>query len=383
MKIIHILSGKANPAITQNGVNVIVDRYADLQYKMGYDVEVWGIAKNPHTNIPDTEYPLRLFQQHTSVPRLLDKKLLEAVGTIDTKKTVIHFHGAFMPEFLRIASLLDTPIHFLMPHGLYSDNSLRQKRILKRFYLEMFERKLIRSSKGIIVTHKSEVGSLVVQYKKKVPFIIVPNGVDPYIRNIASYNETGNSFPDTTLWGYCGRIDNAHKAVDRIIRCFLKFTSTHQNKRHVLSIIGDGPDLSTLKKQYGPEIRSGSIQMHGKQFGEAKYSLLCKMDFFMHLSNYEGLPLSCLDALGLGIPLLVTNETNLGDDVIQYESGLVTSRDDLHILEAMEKLSTLDRHVLSDGCLRLAREKFDWSLSCQKLIKIYYDALSDLRKPID
>lgn len=381
MKIIHILSGKANPKQTQNGVNVVVDRYADLQFKMGYDVEVWGLAKNPYTNIPKPDYPIHLFQQHTNFPRLLDKKIFEAIGTIDTKNTVLHFHGAFMPEFFRVVSLLSDPVYFLMPHGLYSEYSLKRKKIRKYLYIKLFEKKLIKGSNGLIILHENELGTIIRQTSETTRCVVVPNGAD-YFDEIQTDNiklSTAISSSDKTVWGYCGRIDNKHKAVNRIVRCFIKFASLHSDEKHILSIIGDGPDLDSLRREYSSETNAGLIQFHGKQFGKDKYNLLGKMDYFIHLSNFEGLPLACLDALRLGIPLLVTPATNLGDDVANFNAGLVTTPDDTSVISSMNKIISLDRALLVRGCVNLSREKFDWKVSCGKLINLYLEALMNRR----
>ena len=59
------------------------------------------------------------------------------------------------------------------------------------------------------------------------------------------------------VWGFCGRIDNAHKAVDRLIRSFLLFRDRGGADRHVLSIIGDGPDLPLIRKTFASAISRG------------------------------------------------------------------------------------------------------------------------------
>ena len=66
MKIIHLLTGKANPATTMNGVNLVVDAYARRMTDSGHDVEVWGICRNPTSNRSHPPYALRLFQHFRS-----------------------------------------------------------------------------------------------------------------------------------------------------------------------------------------------------------------------------------------------------------------------------------------------------------------------------
>jgi hypothetical protein len=61
MKILHILSGKANPN-TLNGVNKVVHCIAEVQIKAGFDVTVCGVVNNEKIR-HQHKYPLVLFNQ--------------------------------------------------------------------------------------------------------------------------------------------------------------------------------------------------------------------------------------------------------------------------------------------------------------------------------
>lgn len=379
MKIIHILCGKANPQKTLNGVNVVVDRYATLMFEQGYDVEVWGIADNPHTNLPSPEYPIRFFQQYHSWPCKLDPKLIESLGKIDTASTAIHFHGGFLRELPKIVRMLSNRNYLIMPHGVYAKYCLKKRWWLKLPYFGAIERRFIRKSKGLLLLHENELDTKIARFLQGVPKYIIPNGADTRldIRNV-----TTDALPQTgpIVWGYCGRIDNAHKAVDKMVRSFLRFAKQRTGERHILSIIGDGPELDTVRSSHARAIDSGKIQIHGELFEHEKFTKLRNMHYFLHLSNWDGIPLACLDAMALGIPLLVTPGTNLDDDVVSYKAGLATSLDEDAVVESMHKLINMNRGELVEGCLRLVSDKYNWQRSCRLLIEVYQHDVTEATK---
>jgi len=373
MKIIHILCGKANPQIKANGVNVVVDQYAQIMHKDGLDIEVWGIANNPITNLPNPKYPIRFFQQYHSWHCKLDNKLIECIKTIDTASTVIHFHGGFIRDFPRIVKIVKGLKYFVMPHHIYSDAALSNRWWRKKMYLSIIEAEFIQKSKGLLVYNENEIGEKCRIYFSNVPIHLISKGPDPkfacdqYVSVKKNKNEV--------IWGFCGRIQDEHKGVDRMIRSFLKFQALRRNEMHVLSIIGDGPDLKRIRNKYISESDRGLVIFHGRLSEQKKIEEYKRMDFFLHPSNYDTIPLTCLDALAMGIPLLVTPGTLLDNDVINYNAGVVAEPNEQAITQAMTKLINLEHHDMFIGCQRLISEKYDWKKGCVQLKKLYRKVL--------
>jgi glycosyltransferase involved in cell wall biosynthesis len=93
------------------------------------------------------------------------------------------------------------------------------------------------------------------------------------------------------------------------------------------------------------------------------------------VSNWEGLPLSCLEALAFKIPILVTPGTNLASDVRNYRCGLATEVDDESIVQGMIKLYSIDRVALQEGCENLIKQKYNWYSSTKILLECYKKVL--------
>jgi len=372
MKIIHILCGKANPKTTMNGVNVVVDRYASVMYEKGYDVEVWGIANNPITNLPSPKYPIRFFQQYHSWPCKLDKQLIECLKKIDTAKTIVNFHGGFIKEFSRIAKHVKGLKYFVIPHGAYSDYCTQKNNKWKKtVYYHLVEKYYLNASQGVLV-FSEEVGALVRKYMVSEQYLISKEP-DPAFNANCICNKKANQ---QIIWGYCGRINNQLKAVDKFIKCFLVFSSQRKNENHILSIIGDGPDLEDIRHKYIDEISAGSIQIHGQVMGQDKLEKYLEMDYFEHISNTDCKPLACIDAIGLGIPVIITPATGLVEDVEKYNAGVITGYAEEEIIQSLHEMLQKPRNEMVDGCLRMIKEKYNSELIFDKLVSLYERALS-------
>ena len=62
-------------------------------------------------------------------------------------------------------------------------------------------------------------------------------------------------------------------------------------------------------------------------FGEDKDSFLDSCAYFVHSSRWDVLPTGCLEAAARGIPLVVSEETNLGMYLNKFNTGFVYSSD--------------------------------------------------------
>ena len=120
--------------------------------------------------------------------------------------------------------------------------------------------------------------------------------------------------------GFCGRLDENHKGLSCLIRGFGEFARQHPQAE--LWLIGDGPDRARVE-QWAAEVPAGTVKVLGSRFGAEKTALLRQLDVFAHTSHYEGLPTAVLEAAALGLPCVVTEATNLGSYVRQFDCGEV------------------------------------------------------------
>ena len=374
MKIIHIVLGKANPN-RMNGVNKIVNNLATYQKKLGHDVWVFGITHTPQAPIPERNFQTKLFSaiRHKL---WLDPALKQAVSEMNSD-VICHIHGGFIPEFYHISKLL---AKFSIPyvhtaHGAYNKIAMERSKWQKKIYFQLFEKQLLENAKALHFIGQSEVNAI-QELMPEANCVLIPNGQQlsaNYMR-ISKHNQS-------PIFGFCGRLDVHTKGLDIMIHAFAKFSQGKPKAR--LWIIGDSderPDLEELVQKLGIAYQ---VTFWGKLFGEEKDALIQQMDVFMHPSRNEGLPGAVLEAAALHIPCIVSQESNLGKYVEQYEAGYCLAENNAdHLAVAMGKiylqwLRPEGLRQLQRNAYNMVKEAFNWHHITHQHLALYQTILQD------
>lgn len=373
MEIIHIALGKVNPQ-RMNGVNKVVYNLATEQSRAGLSVSVWGISASTVHDYPERNFTTVLFEKKKS-PFAIPEGFLEAVrGT--SPETVFHLHGGFIPVFYSIARILQAENRrfIFTPHGSYNRIAWRKSKLAKMVYFRLFERKMLQRSAVVHVLGKSESEGL--NYLLK--------GLN--VQRVPYGFELGESFPVTPnarnedyIIGFCGRIDVYTKGLDVLLEAFGRFIT--ENGDAILWIIGDGPERPTLEAKAASLGITEKVKFWGSKYGQEKDDLLAKLQLFVHPSRNEGLPTAVLEAASFGIPCLVSEATNLGDEIRKSEAGVViahtTTNEMLEGLRsayaAFEVQSPEEMKIRSRS---MVADFFNWSVILRDFNSIYQRALA-------
>ena len=313
-KIIHVVQGRADPK-TLNGVNRGVHSIAEIQKKLGLDVEVWGITKNIKLDKHKHNYILQLFKTRKFFI-LKNKYLINKLDNLPNK-TIFHFHSGFIPEFYFLSKDLKNKNFkwIISPHGAYIFNKNIKKYFIKYFYKIFFEDYIIKNAAFVHAFSNSDYKSLVTTINEK-KIIYIPNGINSNDDIKTTYNSN-----DILKISYCGRLEMKHKGLDLLFKSIKMMIDIKKNI--FLDIIGDGIDYEKLKKLANKLKIEKNIKFHHKQFGEDKDKILKASDVFIHASRWDGIPSSVLEAANLAIPIIVSKATNLEKYILNSNSGYI------------------------------------------------------------
>jgi sugar transferase (PEP-CTERM/EpsH1 system associated) len=183
------------------------------------------------------------------------------------------------------------------------------------------------ASKVIVVSRELET-LLQGKYLLKASQVTrIPNGIDasyyspdPTDRNIRR-SELGFAETDVVI-GFSGRLDPV-KNLDRLLDIF--FAGFRAQSRLRLLIVGDGPDRKRLERM----CRENDIYRHVVFTGEQEDVLpyLRAMDMFLLTSLREQMPMTVLEAMGVGIPVIATNVGEIPNIVDHGVNGFVLEMD--------------------------------------------------------
>ena len=143
-----------------------------------------------------------------------------------------------------------------------------------------------------------------------------------------------------------------------------------------LSFVGDGPQLAAVRDESRQLGIGESVSFLGERFDIA--AILSQAHIFALASNWEGFPLSILEAMRAGLPVIASDVGGVAEAVVDGVTGFLIPSGDLNALQA--RLSTL---VESPSLRRTmgksgrARYEADFTLEqmLQKTLAVYQKAL--------
>lgn len=127
---------------------------------------------------------------------------------------------------------------------------------------------------------------------------------------------------------------NEQKNHKGLLKAFQTVLSRHPHCR--LNLLGDG-ELFAETKAYAAELGiEENVRFLGSQSNV--YPYLNEADAFLLPSNYEGMPMTIIEAMGTGLPIVATRVGGVPDMITDGESGLLIPIDSNAVAEACEKL---------------------------------------------
>jgi glycosyltransferase involved in cell wall biosynthesis len=133
-----------------------------------------------------------------------------------------------------------------------------------------------------------------------------------------------------------------------------------------LRLVGDGPLLEPMKKRAEDLNLSDIVKFLGSR--DDVDALLADSDVFILVSDWEGFPISILEAMRAGLPIIACNVGGIHEAITDRTNGRLVPRGEIAGLKlAMQEL-------INDKALRLemgtqARKQFDQSFTTDIMLK--------------
>ena len=341
-----------------------LNKYFDILYALPYEKNFSFLV--PKNNI--------LF---ISERKILLKDIFSLVKFIDANSIdIIHAHG-------KGASILGRILVFLMKkklvytyHGIHLEC---HSKIIQFIYL------IYENLTGFLDKYKIFVSHSEMLYAKKAKiffrknFRIINNGVinRPLIEE-KSINEKLYLFPEKDLL-----ISDLYKrskivSVSRFVKQKNIFEIVKIAKlipEVNFLIIGDGPEFYNVKK-FIIENKIGNVILTGLKKNVFPYLEIS--DIFLSTSLYEGLPISILEAMSVGLPIIASNVTGNKDTLEHGISGYFYELGDIY--QAKEYIFSLinnkdQRKKMSIESQKRQREHFSINTMINNYKNLYNDIL--------
>jgi glycosyltransferase involved in cell wall biosynthesis/uncharacterized membrane protein len=137
------------------------------------------------------------------------------------------------------------------------------------------------------------------------------------------------------------------------------------------SFVGEGPDRAAVAADVRRRL-AGRVELLGARRDVPE--LLAAADLFVLSSRSEGLPISVLEAMAAGLPVVATNVGGVSELVVDGETGfLVPPADPRALAEALERLLRDPelRHRFGAAARRRAKRRFDVARFHEAHVRLY------------
>jgi len=183
----------------------------------------------------------------------------------------------------------------------------------------------------------------------------IPNGFTPLVDTVtrAAARHRLGIRTDALVAGWVGRLSR-EKGADVMLDALAE-----SDPRWQLSVIGEGDELNHLRRQAATLRISSRVAWHGPIANAG--SLLTAFDAFVLSSRTEGTPITLLEAMNAGVPIVATRVGGVPDVVNSSHALLVPAEQPRMIAQALSEVER-EPSAAADRSLR-ARERLLQSFS--------------------
>ena len=357
-----------------SGITNYIDLNKRYLEEAGHDVYVFTFSEPDHKDdearvirspglpLADTGFYLSLRYSREA------KKLLQSMN-------VVHVHHPFLSGRLALhyCRPLQIPIVFTnhTRYDLYAQAYLPMlpeevSEGLLRAYMPSFCEAV-----NLVISPSPGMERILRELEVESPIEIVPNGVEMtrFLRAEPLRRAEYGFREDDILLIYTGRL-GPEKNLEFLLLAFAGVFQAVENVK--LLLVGDGPmkeELSQLVKdlQIGPSIKFTGLIPYEKMPG---YLAMC--DAFVTASVTEVHPLSVIEAMGTGLPVMGIYSPGVGDTVEDGVTGFLSTENLPAFTAKLTRLCLQNQFRKKMGqAARKASKKYDIELTTQMMLEHY------------
>lgn len=222
---------------------------------------------------------------------------------------LVIFHGVYFFEYIRIAKILfKLGVKYLIkPHSSLMVAAQKKSRLKKNIANRLFFNGFVERSSGVIFINVDEMHNSIPVDNAR---LIESNGID----NSVNHGFLRASPVKPYQFVCLSRIDFSHKGFDILLEALEYLKSQDKLQDICLSIYGLGNKKEV--DEFGLRIsrlEAPNVRFLGPISGFSKFEMLASKNIFVLTSRYEGFPMAVLEALGAGLPCVVTKGVNMSN----------------------------------------------------------------------
>ena len=306
-------------------------------------------------------------------PFTRDRAAGERFQAMVAASSIVHIHGLWQHSTAHTAALarqFKRP-YIVSAHGMLEPWALSQKRCKKAVYAALVERPLLRRAACLHALTEAEAQDYRA-FGLRNPVVVIPNGVTvPEGVGSESFFEAFPALRGQRLLLFLGRL-HAKKGLQVLCQAWREIEARWPDAHLVLA----GPDAGNMQlslEQLCGTLGSRRVTFTGMLEGALKWSALQAAEVFLLPSYSEGLSVSVLEAMGMGLPVIVSRQCHL-PEVGTRHCGWEIEPEREALTAAMEdclRATAARRAALGANGRQLVDSRYSWVRVGQQMAAVY------------
>lgn len=293
-------------------------------------------------------YKPKIVHIHTSsYSAFWEKSIFLIISKLFAKKVIFHVHGGGFKNFYQSNGLfIRSLIRFFLN---ISDIIIVLSNVWKEFFLQIIEAEKIRA---------------------------IPNAVDSSFYEIdRTKNLVNHPYIQILFAGYLSTDKGIYDILDSIPLVIKK----HKDVKFLFAGADDKPgELEIIKKKIIDNNIGEYVSFLGILSKKEMSSIYKKSDIFILPSYIEGMPMTILEAMAAGLPVISTPVGGIPEVVEDCVNGFLVIPGDSKnlgdkIIELIENKEL--RNIIGNNNRKKIKERYDWNIIEQKLEVVYNELL--------
>ncbi|WP_081615838.1 glycosyltransferase [Kocuria sp. UCD-OTCP] len=373
LKIVHVVT-LVTPEGAYGGPVRVATNLTKALNARGHESRLWAGARGypKNTNLVDGA-PARLFSARVAVPTLgfattVVRGLASALIVERHRVDIVHIHLARDFVTLPIALLaraVGLP-YVVQTHGMIT----RKSGIFARFFDTLLTRPALRGADRILYLTSQEQQSLSLVESRLTSFVQLDNGADIHSGAEPMPSHTGCEVL------YLARM-HPRKRPLMFVNAAVDILARGRDAE--FRMVGpDEGEASAVSKRISDAGYPESIVYEGPCAPELTDDRLSKCDIYVLPSIDEPFPMSVLEAMALGKPVIVTDSCGLAPYIESAAAGIVVGSDQASLTSAVESLimDSSAQHAMGERAKNLVKYHFSISGVAERLQRVYESCLA-------
>ncbi len=372
------------------GPPVVVDRFCRELSSLGHSVSVITTDALCPADDYDWIKPFEQRYEFTVLPSLrrnvfgYSRQLKSLLSTRVSEFDLVHVHNLW--SYMNIAvshACRKRNVPFVVStHGMLDPNSLSRKSWKKKLYGRLIEFPQLRHASGMIYTHEEEQALANSSCSGLPTGYVVPLGADELpsegiTEAKAELLKKYPAFKDKKLVLFFGRL-HPKKGLDLLIPAMAILL----RKMPAVHLVLAGPIDEGYRIKVDRMIKEHQLEEQitftGPVFETQKWGMLSLADLFVLPSYQENFAITVVEALRVGLPVVLSEHVNIWQDIVSAQAGLKCRLDSADIADTLENILTnKELHSkLSENGPALVEREFTWKVAGEKLQESYQQVLA-------